>query len=78
MGARYPLGGAPELGADLFEALRRSYAAAGSEAPTRRTAISTDQATIARALSYAMGLARDQGLIDQAFDPQSLFAELGG
>jgi 4,5-dihydroxyphthalate decarboxylase len=62
----------PELVADLLAAFRRSYEAA---ATPPGPAVTFDREHIETVLAYALGLAREQGLVRAQLDVSRMFAE---
>jgi 4,5-dihydroxyphthalate decarboxylase len=65
------IAGSPELTADLLDALRRSRDAA---ATPPGPAITFDRWRIESALAFALGLAREQGLVRRDLDIPAMFA----
>ena len=65
------IAGSPELTNDLLDALRRSHAAA---ATPPGPAITFDRWRIESALAFALGLAREQGLVTRDLDVAAMFA----
>jgi 4,5-dihydroxyphthalate decarboxylase len=65
------IAGSPELTADLVDALRRSHDAA---ATPPGPAITFDRWRIESAIAFALGLAREQGLVTRDLDIPAMFA----